>query len=95
MKTAVRIGSLTHTMLKFGWSIACSKRIRALNTSRLVARNMRQAGHVGQAVLDVQVGPADAARARLDEDFVGREHRVWHLLDREWLLAYADGGSCH
>ena len=51
------------------------------DTGRLVAGDMRQGGQAGQPVRDVQVGAADAAGARLHQDFVRPDHRLRHALD--------------
>ena len=50
----------------------------------------------GEQLLQLRASPADprpGGFGKLDRRLPGR--CCVHLLDREWLLAYADGGSCH
>jgi len=64
-------------------------------SSGLMTGNVRQARNVGQAVLDVQIGPADAACVGLDEYLVGPDLRDRHLLDYERFTDSMEHGRLH
>src|SRR5262249_38503522 len=65
------------------------------DAGRFVTRNVWQARNVGQTVLDVQIGPANPTGARLDQHFIGSEHRVWHVLDRKRLSNLSQDRGAH
>ena len=62
---------------------------------RLMAWYVRQTGHVGQPVLDVQVGAADAAGASLDQDLIRPDHRLRHAFDLKRLSELLEYGCFH
>src|SRR5207248_8541379 len=51
------------------------------HAGRLVPRDMRKTGNVGQAVLDVQIGSTDATGVSLDQHLAGAELGKRHLLE--------------
>ncbi len=62
---------------------------------RLMAGDVRQRRHVGQPVLDVQVGAADAAGAGPDQDLIRPDRRFRQAFDLKRLAEFLEYGCFH
>ena len=68
---------------------------RAHDAAWFMSRNQWQVGNVSQSVLDMDVGAADAARARFDQDFTRPGFGNRNLFDLERFVRGVKNGRFH